>query len=131
MATRAGPVALTVEQLLEAIKHLSPAEVREFRQQFLAWQDQNGHPADEVALRQEAQARLPTSGERRLKRLIAKSEQGTLKPTELAEYQALAQEAERINVRRAEALAELARRRGRPAAVLRAEIGWKSDADGP
>ena len=45
--------------------------------------------------------------ERRLKRLIARSERGRLTAEELVEYQALAQEVQRIDAARAEALAEL------------------------
>jgi hypothetical protein len=65
---------------------------------------------DEASLARAARARLPAAAERRLKRLIARSERGDLTPKELADYQALAQEAQRINAGRAEALAELARR---------------------
>ncbi len=129
MATLSAP--LSVEQLLEAVKHLSPAELREFRQQFTAWQDQNGKPAeDDAALLRTAQARLPAAEQRRLRRLIAKSEQGTLTSQEQDHYQALAQRAERLTVARTEALAELVRRRGQPAHEVMAEIGWKDDADG-
>ena len=54
MAAQPVPLALSVEQLLEAIKHLSPPELREFRLQFTAWQEQNG----QLALKQ---ARFPRS----------------------------------------------------------------------
>ena len=37
---------------------------------------------------------------------------------------------EQINLMRAEALAELVRRRGKPAAVVLEEIGWEAGADG-
>jgi hypothetical protein len=108
MATPPASAALTLEQLLEAIKHLSPADRRELQRQLLAWQDENGTPAgDEAELLRAAGARLPTAEDRRLRRLIAKSEQGTLTPEELSEYRALAQRAEQLNVARAEALAEL------------------------
>jgi hypothetical protein len=53
---------------------------------------------------------LPAGAQRRLKRLIAKSERGTLTPKELSDYQALAQRAERIDVQRAVALAKMAGR---------------------
>jgi hypothetical protein len=33
---------LTIEQLLGAVKQLSPAELQKFTSQFLAWQKQNG-----------------------------------------------------------------------------------------
>ncbi|HKI30448.1 MAG TPA: hypothetical protein VKA46_01055 [Gemmataceae bacterium] len=69
-------------------------------------------PSVEATLIQAARGRLPAAAERRLRRLIAKSERGDLTPKELADYQALAQDAQRIDAARAEALAELARRRG-------------------
>ena len=61
---------------------------------------------------------------------MAKSEQGTLTPKELAQYRMLAQRAERLNVERAEALAELVRRRGKPLRVVIEEIGSEGRADG-
>ena len=81
---------------------------------------------EEAPLIGAAKKRLPAADERRLKRLIAKSECGTLIPKELREYRSLVQQAERLNVKRVEALAELVRRRGKPARVIMQEIGWKS-----
>jgi hypothetical protein len=85
---------------------------------------------EEATLIQATQARLPAADERRLQQLIAKSERGTLSPRELEEYRALAQQAEQLNGVRVEALAELARRRGRPAHVVMREIGWEGRGDG-
>ena len=85
-------VPLSVEQLLEAVDHLSPTQRREFQRRLAARPDRNGdRAADEAALIQAARARLPAAAERRLKRLIAKSERGQLTPKELADYQTLAQ----------------------------------------
>jgi hypothetical protein len=50
--------------------------------------------------------------------------------THLDVYRALAQQAERLNVTRLEALAELVQRRGQPAHVVMDEIGWECGADG-
>ena len=139
MPTVQVPAQLSVEHLLAAIKQLSPAELEEFTRQFRKLQEQNGQPAeakqvaeqtrDEAASIQIAQSRLPARDERRLKRLIAKSERGTLTPKELDEYRALVQQAEQQSVARVEALAELARRRGKPARVVMQEIGWSSPND--
>jgi len=127
MPTVQAPVQLTVEHLLAAIKQLSPAELREFEQKLAQWQKQKGKRAEEEEkLVQATKARLPATDEQRLKRLITKSERGTLTAKELDEYRTLAQQAERINVIRAEALAELVRRRGKPAHVVMQEIDWKS-----
>lgn len=125
------PAQLTVEHLMTAVKQLLPDELREFKRQFAAWQEQNGQQTEEEsALIQATKVRLPAVDERRLKRLIAKSERDTLSPKELNEYRALAQRAEQLNVTRVEALAELVRRRGKPARVIMEEIGWESGADG-
>jgi hypothetical protein len=131
MPTVLVPAQLTVEHLMAAVKQLSPTELREFTQQFTAWQEKNGTWADEdVVLIQTTKARLPVADERRLKRLIAKSERGMLTPKELDAYRVLAQRAEQLNVTRVEALAELVRRQGKPMHMVMAEIGWESGADG-
>lgn len=115
MPTSPQPDSLSVEQLLEAVERLSPAERREFQRRLAAREAANGSAEpDDAALICAAQARLPAAAERRLRRLIARSEGGQLTPKELVDYQALAQEAQRLDAARAEALAELARRRGRP-----------------
>ncbi len=117
------PGPLSVEQLLEAVNHLSPAQQREFQRRLVARQARNGEQGrDETALIQAARGRLPAAAERRLKRLITKSERGDLTPKELADYQTLAQEVQRIDAARVEALAELARRRGQPVQAVKAEI---------
>jgi hypothetical protein len=119
-----------VEQLLEAVEQLSPAEQREFLSRLAARQAANGRPVpDEATLTQAAEARLPAAAERRLRRLIARSERGQLTPRELADYQALAQEAQRIDAARAEALAELARRRGRSVQAVKAALDREGRTD--
>jgi membrane-bound lytic murein transglycosylase B len=131
MATRQRPVPLSAEELLDAVQQLSPAELHDFKRQFTAWERQNGKKAeDEGVLVRAAKARLSTAERQRLRRLTAKSEQGSLTPKELAQYRVLARRAERLNAARAEALAELVRRRGQPARVVMAEIGWEGSADG-
>jgi hypothetical protein len=64
------------------------------------------------------------------KGLIARSERGELTRDELAEYQALAQEVQRLDVARVEALAELARRRGKSVRAVKTEIGGEGSSDG-
>jgi hypothetical protein len=73
---------------------------------------------------------LPASAQRRLKRLIGLSERGKLKRDELAEYQALAQEVQRLDAARAEATAELASRRGGAVRALKVKIGSHGGTDG-
>jgi hypothetical protein len=124
-------VPLNVEQLLEAVDHLSPAQRREFQRRLAARRARNGEQVpDEAALIRAARARLPAAAERRLKRLIARSERGDLTPKELADYQALAQDAQRIDAARAEALVELARRRRQSVQAVKAELGREGDTDG-
>src|SRR6516165_9608306 len=120
----------SVEQLLEAVERLSPAERREFQRRLAARQEGNSRiDPDEAALLQAAQARLPTAAERRLRRLIARSERGQLTPQELADYQHLAQEAQRIDAERAEALAQLARLRGQSIQAVKAALDREGRAD--
>jgi hypothetical protein len=128
MATVPGSGPWSVEQLLEAVEHLSPAEQREFERRLAARQAANGSPGrEEAALVRTARARLPAAAERRLRRLIAKSERGELAPKELAEYQSLAQEAQRIDAARADALAELARRRGQSVQAVQATLAGRTN----
>jgi hypothetical protein len=106
MSTRQPFAPVSVEELLEAIERLSPIELSEFSRQFTVRQHRNGRRGEgEAALVKAAKARLPSPEQRRLKRLTAKSEQGTLTPKELADYRVLAKRAERLNVKRVEALA--------------------------
>ena len=100
MASLSGSRPLTVEQLLEAVEQLSPAERREFQHRLIVRQGENGESSpDEETLVRTALARLPAAAERRLRRLIARSEQGKLTPKELTEYRSLAQEAQRTRRR--------------------------------
>jgi hypothetical protein len=130
MASSSAPGSLSFEQLLEAIDRLSPAEQRELYRRLAARQPQNGiHGSDEAELVQATQARLSPEAERRLRKLIARSESGRLTSKELADYQALAQEAQRIDAVRAEALAELARRRGQPVQAIKAALDREVHTD--
>jgi hypothetical protein len=130
MTSFPGSGSWSVEQLLEAVEHLSPAEQREFQRRLAARQAANGSPGlDEAALVQAARTRLPAAAERRLRRLIARSERGRLTPQELADYQSLAQEAQRIDAARAEALAELARRQGRSVQAVKAALDREGRTD--
>src|SRR5207253_206186 len=103
-----------VDQLLAAIEKLSPAEQREFHRRYAIRNGRNGSKtATEPELIKAAQARLPVSQERRLRKLIARSESGKLTAKELAEYQRLARDAEQLDAERADALAKLARSWGK------------------
>jgi hypothetical protein len=131
MPTVQVPAQLTVEHLKTAVKQLSLDELHTFTEWLVTWQQQHSVPQDEdAALVQATKTRLPAADEQRLKRLIAKSERGTLTPKELGTYRTLAQQAEQLNVTRMEALAALVRRQGKPVRVIMEEIGWESGEDG-
>jgi hypothetical protein len=116
-----------VDNLLDAVRQLAPNELDDFAFRFADWQQD---AADDGLLIQAASRRLSTTDDARLRTLIAKSEQGCLTDREQAEYRDLAQRAERLNVHRVRALAELARRRGKPLQVVMKEIGWEGDVHG-
>jgi hypothetical protein len=131
MAAPSAPGPLSVEQLLEAIDRLAPAQRRELERR-LAWRrvEDGNDESDEATLVGAAKVRLPAAAERRLKRLIARSERGLLTPKELAEYQALAEEVQRLDAARAEALAKLERRRGKSARSVKGGISGEGGRDG-
>ena len=131
MAGPPAPDPLSLEQLLEAIDRLAPAQRRELERR-LAWRqvEDGNEESDEATLVRAAKVRLPAAAERRLKRLIARSERGLLTPEELAEYQALAQEVQRLDAARAEALAELGRRGGKSARSAKGTIRGEGGRDG-
>ena len=127
------PVATlrTVTDLRAAVQRLSPGELREFTQWLAEWQGQNGGQGDDDAtLIATTKARLPLAEEQRLKRLIAKSQRGTLTAKELQRYCDLAQRAEQLDSARTAALAELVRRWGKPVDVVMEAIAWKVAKDG-
>jgi hypothetical protein len=131
MPTVQVPAQLTVEHLIAAVKQLSPAELNTFTEWLVAWQQQNGTQENtDATLIRATKARLPAADTQRLKRLIAKSERGTLTTKELDTYRMLAQQAEQLNIRRVEALAELVQRRGKSPRVIMEDIGWESGTDG-
>jgi hypothetical protein len=131
MATSSRSIPLNVDKLLEAVDHLSPAQRLEFQRRLAARPAEKGvRDLDDATLVRAAQARLLAAAERRLKRLIAKSESGTLTDRELGDYQGLAQEAQRLDATRAEALAELARRRGLSLRAVQATIRREGGRNG-
>lgn len=116
-----------VPRLMATVKRLTPAELRTFQRQFMAWQRANSLYSDEDAeLVRLCQARLSRANQRRLKILIGKSERGDLKPEELKKYRALVRSAEKLDGNRLAALAELARRWNRPVRDVIEIVGWES-----
>lgn len=127
MPTAHASAQLTAAHAITVVKRLPPSELHKFKRQFSEWEEQN---SEEEVFLQATRARLPATTERRLKQLITKSERGTLTPKELEEYRVLGQQAEQLDVKRVEALAELVKRRRKPAHVIRKEIEWESGKNG-
>lgn len=125
------PVQLSVEHLKAAVQQLPLDELQAFTAWLVAWQQKHHMLENEnAALIEAIRMRLPAEDMKRLKRLIAKSERGVLTPKELETYRTLAQQAEQLNAKRMEALAELARRQDKPANLIMQELGWESGEDG-
>ncbi len=130
MKPLSGSGPWNVEQLLEAVERLSPADQREFQRRLASKQAANGSTeSEEAKLIQAAQARLPAGAERRLRNLINRSERGQLTAQELADYQAIAEEAQRIDAARADALAKLSRLQGRSIRAVKAALDRKGRTD--
>ncbi|MCI0488520.1 MAG: hypothetical protein L0229_18180 [Blastocatellia bacterium] len=103
------PSQSSIEHLLEEIKQLSPAELREFARQFAEWQEQSCTQEEASLLaRIEENSRLPDAEQQRYELLRRKCERRTLIENELVEYQSLLQRLEARNVKRVESLIALA-----------------------
>ena len=119
-----------VDSLLQSVRGLSPAQRREFTRRLRGSTRGNGsrsvlaEPTDE-ALIETTKLRLGARDAARIRRLSAKSEQGTLTERDRREYLRLATKAERLSVVRVQALAELARRRGKSLLAVMLEVGWE------
>jgi hypothetical protein len=117
---------------MAAVKQLSPAELREFAQQFTAWQEYHSQQANEEAVLLAAIAEnshLPAAKQRRYERLRRKCEHKTLTAPELTEYQVLLQQLEARNVKRIKALVALAQQRGTTLEGIMAELDLPSADD--
>jgi len=126
-----GTQDVTVDWLIAAVKQLPPAKLHLFSRRFSVWWAKSRKATDEeTALIAATHLRLPTTAERRLKRLAEKSERGLLKVNELEEYRRLAQQAEQLDAQRVEALAKLAHRWEKPIHVVMREMGREDGENG-
>lgn len=127
-------VPTQVDSLLQSVQRLPTAQRREFTRRLMAAGRGNGsrparaEPTDQ-SLIETTKLRLTPRDAARIKRLSAKSEQGTLTERDRREYLRLAAKAERLSVVRVQALAELARRRGKSLRALMLEVGWEVPGD--
>jgi hypothetical protein len=138
MATAPTPAPWTVDDLLAAVKHLPPAELREFRRRFAAWSGQNNEPdrasspsGDEEALLAAIRenSALPAPEQRCFNWLRRKRQAGTLTGSEEKQLQGLWRRVEQMNAARLEALGELARRRGTDVRTLMRQLGLPENRD--
>lgn len=119
----------TIDDLIDRVRQLSPKDRSEFAARLVEYQA-NGDDVSSRLLVRQTKMRLKAVERRRLQALVTKSERGQLSDTELQDYRRLAQRAERINVARVVALAELARRGGQSLDQTKQEIGWQEDRHG-
>jgi len=119
MVASSAPANQRLNQLLDAVARLSPEEQLEFQRRLDTLHKSNGLDSmSDGVLIERARACLPAASASRLRRLIRKSEAGILTPVELVDYQALARQAEQIDVVRLQALTELSRRWGKSTAAV-------------
>ena len=114
MSLTEAPAEGSVENLLRAVKQLSPPDLDLSARQFREWQTTEGRSDDDASLvaRIEANSRLPGAQQQRFEALRRKRQAGRLASPETRELQALWERAEEMNVVRLEALVHLARLRG-------------------
>ncbi|MCI0359869.1 MAG: hypothetical protein L0211_15435 [Planctomycetaceae bacterium] len=117
----------TVESLLEAVQSLPPRDVERFEDRFGEWR--RGTATDQHLITVVHRG-LRAVDDARLRKLITRSEEGTLSEGEWEEYRSLARKAEQLNLERVRALAELSRRWAQPVEAVMEKIGWKSRANG-
>jgi hypothetical protein len=121
--------ANSVDQLIDAVKQLSPDEFSQFTIRLAEIDGPEGEAAERFLV-QQTKLQLPTADSKRLRALVSLSERGELNPDDLVEYRHLAARAERINATRVCALAELATRRKQPINVVKKEVGWPEETHG-
>ena len=121
------PAELTVDHLIRAVEQLPSEELAEFARRVIAIQMRRGVPLlmsdEEQALLAAISGRLPTEVQRRLDELREKSHEETLTPAEQAELLAFVQQVEQRDVIRAEALVQLAKKRGATVSELMHTLG--------
>jgi alkylhydroperoxidase/carboxymuconolactone decarboxylase family protein YurZ len=127
------PAELTVDHLVRAVEQLPPEELAEFARRVIAIQVRRGVPLlvndEEQALLAAISGRLPTEAQRRLDELREKSYGETLTPVEQAELLAFVQQVEQRDVARAEALVQLAKKRGTTVSELMHTLGLGAAAN--
>ncbi|MEW6208234.1 MAG: hypothetical protein AB1631_07695 [Acidobacteriota bacterium] len=132
MPTIEVPAQLSVEHLMDAVRKLSPDELREFSRQFNRWQEKNGDGEEtESALlaRVRANTRLSAADQRRFNLLRRKRRSETITESETQELMALWDRVEQMNATRLDALVKLARKRRTDVKTLMRKLGIKENRD--
>lgn len=131
MATVRIEAELSTDKLLEAVKQLSLRELDSFIEQVLAFQAERKAPAlpvDETALLLKINNGPPAKVQQRYRKLIKLRQEERLTQDEYEELLRLTDDVEQKQVERLEALAELARLRGKSLRELMDVLGIKPPA---
>lgn len=123
----------SADQLLRAVAELAPPELDEFFARLLALRAERRAPRlddAESALLQEINQGLSPALRGEYERLIERRQARSLTPAELARLQALTDEVEAIEARRAACLVELARLRRTDLASLLQSLGIPAPGHG-
>jgi hypothetical protein len=127
MVTVEIPAKLTVDDLVKAVEQLPAQELTKFIRRVVALQARRGGSLlvdeEEQALLTVVETRLPSELQSRLDTLREEGRRRALTPSEQAELLQFVQQVEQQDLRRAEALIELARKRGISISTLLAELG--------
>jgi hypothetical protein len=132
MATVRAPKQLTVDDVMAAVKQLTPVELRAFTNQFKDWQAQiEGGVEEEAALLAciTENSQLLAAEQRRFNHYRRKRQAETLTPGEAIKLRAIWRRVERMNAARLEALGQLAKQRGTDVRTLMHELGLTEKRD--
>lgn len=126
MSTIQVEAQLSYNELLKAVEQLSLPELEQFVPQIIALQARYRAPTlpkDEANLLLRINQGVPSNIQERYDELIAKRRAETLTPEEHSELLRLTEHIERLEAKRAEHMAELARLRNTSLTALMEELG--------
>lgn len=117
---------LPTDELLRAVGQLNQSDLEQFVSQVIALRARrqaSGLPRIESELLLKVNEGVPSDIQARYSELIAKRQAETLTPDEYEELLRLTRQVEKLEVRRVEYLAELARLRGTSLTALMEDLG--------
>jgi len=109
-------IQVTVEELLDAVAKLSPAEQVQFEHGFKALRQRRAPLKEKVALHAESY-QLPPKQQERLRELLDKNKEGLIIPEEEKELDALLEELDRRNLLLANEIQKSAHQQDGPAGM--------------